>query len=347
MHQNGDASFIGATTIIEEDSFAYMKVKSPILNPKNVINSELQTDSAIQKHQQREYGTHLDGRDLTAVSSNWLEPDAAVTFDNNAKWDMGKWDQFEANKQLFNVKSTFDENLYTKKLDISKISRDQLQKAERIAREIEGTVSSNIHLREERGHAQEREMNEEDMYSGVVREDAYSNNTNSHKPLKHTNSGGKEKFNRGRHDVEKPAETENVWRRGEQLSAGPTTGPVKIMQPGPPNNYGPGQGPPNNYGPGQGPPNNYGPGQGPPNNYGPGQGPPNNYGPGQGMGYASGPPMKQTKEMNNNYRMVDNENGSSPFSENDGRASNSNSATRYEFDYRLYSYRTSYSQLTN
>lgn len=80
------------------------------------------------------------------------------------------WDQFEANERLYNVTSTYDENIYTKKLDKSTLTMEQQRQAERLAREIESQVSDNIHLREERGHALEREMDEEDLYSGVRRE---------------------------------------------------------------------------------------------------------------------------------------------------------------------------------
>ena len=52
--------------------------------------------------------------------------------------DIGTWNQFEANKKKFGVKSTFDENLYTKKLDMSSMSRAQVERAESLAREIEG-----------------------------------------------------------------------------------------------------------------------------------------------------------------------------------------------------------------
>lgn len=52
--------------------------------------------------------------------------------------------------RLFNVKSTFDENLYTTPLDMGSLSREQMAHAERMAAEIEGKTSSNIHMREER-----------------------------------------------------------------------------------------------------------------------------------------------------------------------------------------------------
>ena len=88
---------------------------------------------------------------------------------------MGNWNQFEANTRLFNVKNTYDENIYTKKIDMSKVSKSQLLKAEKLAREIEGSSSNNSHLQEERGQKVEYDMDEEDLYSGVLREDSYQN----------------------------------------------------------------------------------------------------------------------------------------------------------------------------
>jgi len=57
-----------------------------------------------------------------------------------------KWDQFEANRKLFKVETTFDENLYTTRLvrPTAEIERQ----AERIAREIESQPSRNMHMAE-------------------------------------------------------------------------------------------------------------------------------------------------------------------------------------------------------
>ena len=55
--------------------------------------------------------------------------------DLNDKND-AKWDQFEINKKKYNVVSTYDENLYTTKLDKSKITKEQNDYAEKIYNEI-------------------------------------------------------------------------------------------------------------------------------------------------------------------------------------------------------------------
>ena len=61
---------------------------------------------------------------------------------------IGKWNQFDANRVKFGIKSSYDENLYTKKLDKSSIPRSQIQNAEKLARAIESSCFyiSFIHL---------------------------------------------------------------------------------------------------------------------------------------------------------------------------------------------------------
>ena len=82
------------------------------------------------------------------------------------------WDQFKANEELFNVKSSFDENVYTTKLDVSQISARERQRAEQIARDIEQSTTTNIHMAEERGQVSSQDYadyDEEDRYSGVLK----------------------------------------------------------------------------------------------------------------------------------------------------------------------------------
>ena len=61
----------------------------------------------------------------------------------------GGWDQFAVNEQLTGQRSTYREELYTTKLS-SNISREQQAEAARLAKEIEGKVSTNMHIAEER-----------------------------------------------------------------------------------------------------------------------------------------------------------------------------------------------------
>lgn len=60
------------------------------------------------------------------------------------------WNQFEVNETLFGVKSTFDEELYTTKLERGPKMRDLEREAMRLAREIEGEETLDLHLAEVR-----------------------------------------------------------------------------------------------------------------------------------------------------------------------------------------------------
>ena len=74
-------------------------------------------------------------------------PDLDLSLEPN-----GEWDQFRANEQQFGLKSDYDEELYTTKIDRSGILyRMREIEAERKVREIEGDVATNPHIREERG----------------------------------------------------------------------------------------------------------------------------------------------------------------------------------------------------
>ncbi|QLQ81106.1 hypothetical protein HG537_0E04610 [Torulaspora globosa] len=84
----------------------------------------------------------------------------------------GTWDQFSVNEKKFGVKSTFDEHLYTTKINKNDPNYEKrLKEAERIAKEIESQGSAgNIHIAEDRGHVvDDSGLDEEDLYSGVDR----------------------------------------------------------------------------------------------------------------------------------------------------------------------------------
>ncbi|CAI8607939.1 unnamed protein product [Vicia faba] len=94
-------------------------------------------------------------------------PELDNIFDGS--WNRG-WDQFETNKMLFGVKSTFDEELYTTKLEKGPRMRELEMQALRIAREIEGEETQDIHLAEERGlYSDDFDIDEETRFSSVYR----------------------------------------------------------------------------------------------------------------------------------------------------------------------------------
>ncbi|KAL1538135.1 Polyadenylate-binding protein-interacting protein 3, variant 2 [Salvia divinorum] len=127
---------------------------------------ELMTDSCISQSRNVEAGRELE---------RWVPdeddpgcPELENIFDG--PWNRG-WDQFEVNKTLFGVKSTFDEELYTTKLDRGPRTKELEREALKIAREIEGEQTLDLHLAEERGIQIDGniEIDEETRFSSVYR----------------------------------------------------------------------------------------------------------------------------------------------------------------------------------
>ncbi|KAL5579527.1 hypothetical protein UlMin_011969 [Ulmus minor] len=115
------------------------------------IRSEKQKELMIDSHISQ--SRHVEaGRELAP----WVpdedvpqRPELENIFDG--PWKSRGWDQFRANEALFGVKSTFDEELYTTKLERGSLTREREKEAQRIAREIEGEETLDLHLAEERG----------------------------------------------------------------------------------------------------------------------------------------------------------------------------------------------------
>ncbi|EGW31189.1 uncharacterized protein SPAPADRAFT_51223 [Spathaspora passalidarum NRRL Y-27907] len=85
--------------------------------------------------------------------------------------DAGEWDQFKVNQERFGVESTYDEHLYTTRIDTSAPDyHERVARAEQIARDIETSTTTDRHILEERGvMVDDSGMDEEDKYSGVAR----------------------------------------------------------------------------------------------------------------------------------------------------------------------------------
>lgn len=169
----------GGTMIIPCEKVAQVYVKSLRLDHGHSSQS-FRTDTDISS------GAATDEKDLVVAGNSWTSPvsnggggadkhgrkgmfgTAAAAATDDMRGNIGKWDQFQANESKFGVKATYDENLYTTSLDKSTVDKDKQREAERLAREIEGTVTTNLHLAEERGQAVEGDYDEEDLYSGVL-----------------------------------------------------------------------------------------------------------------------------------------------------------------------------------
>lgn len=131
----------------------------------NGNRSGFKTDSSISNSRQG------GEREL----KRWV-PDSNENTDFSLEESGGRaWNQFDANEKLYNVKSDYDESLYT--TSINKAHPDYQKRvafAERKAREIERSAPVTAHVAEERvmdhqGGADDRD--EEEKYSGVRRQD--------------------------------------------------------------------------------------------------------------------------------------------------------------------------------
>ncbi|EOA30174.1 hypothetical protein CARUB_v10013292mg [Capsella rubella] len=127
---------------------------------------ELLTDSSISQSYHVDRERQL--KPWVPDESVPLRADLDNVFDN--PWNR-KWNQFEANESLFGVKSTFDEELYTTKLERGTQTKELEEQARRIANEIEGETTRDLHVAEERGLKlkEKFDFDEEARYSSVSR----------------------------------------------------------------------------------------------------------------------------------------------------------------------------------
>lgn len=144
---------------IRFDDMAELKAAS-----SSSSNGGIGTDAAISK-KKGDFGRE---REL----HRWLPEDGDVpalnTSDNNTQWD-----QFATNEKLFGLKTDFNEEIYTTKLDRNSAHiRANEANAERIAKEIMmASTGGNVHLAEERGQKLEGCEDEEMLYGAVVRKE--------------------------------------------------------------------------------------------------------------------------------------------------------------------------------
>jgi len=106
--------------------------------------SSFRTDSAIS-------GSTNQGQ---RVLERWV-PDAPEEVDGSLEStrtkSTGHWDQFAENERLFNIKTDYDENIYTTPIDRNHPQyKRRAAEADRKAREIEGSAATNSHVAEER-----------------------------------------------------------------------------------------------------------------------------------------------------------------------------------------------------
>lgn len=141
------------------------------------------TDAQISQRPNHAHGRQLKRFDdfssfdpSTAPTNSSRGNRDAETFGNLASVPRkaAKWDQFQVNEEQFGVRTSFDEDEYTTKIDRTSADYARRQReAERIAAEIESKPTSNTHLQEERNQAVTSNIDEESRYSGVHRPKSY------------------------------------------------------------------------------------------------------------------------------------------------------------------------------
>ncbi|KAH8118051.1 hypothetical protein DFH11DRAFT_1572083 [Phellopilus nigrolimitatus] len=141
------------------------------------VNDSFRTDNEIsrttpQKRERELQAWQPDAAETAAGAGAFELPRGDdLTFGAGSSTSPGQWDQFAANERLFGVRTHFDEDEYTTRLDRSaKDFKERERRAEQIAAEITGTTTTNPHVAEERGMTvDDSGVNEEDKYGAVVR----------------------------------------------------------------------------------------------------------------------------------------------------------------------------------
>jgi hypothetical protein len=149
------------------------------------INSSLGASTGFRTDTDISGGLTIRERNLQRWEPSSTDPSIDLSLDSSGTTG---WDQFEANERLFGATTSYDENIYTTRIDRSDPSyRRKEAEAARIAREIENSEADNPHLREERGLAPQGDgHDEEEKYSGVRREDSSFLPLQSGQPNKYT-----------------------------------------------------------------------------------------------------------------------------------------------------------------
>lgn len=200
----------GSTVLLSFADLVTLTVSKKNIEENEAKQHEFETDSNVGR---RTDLRELDGRDLQQVSNSWLAPETSTSLEPDEKsGGIGEWNQFEANKRLYNVQDTYDENFYTKKLDKSSLTKEQVRKADRVARSIENSTTNSIVLKEDRGQLEGEDFNEEDMFSGVQRGSSISNSATQ------ANDKHKNKTGRGP-SYQQPPGPQGVWKRGYNISS--------------------------------------------------------------------------------------------------------------------------------
>ncbi|KAI9184299.1 poly(A)-binding protein binding protein [Blastocladiella emersonii ATCC 22665] len=173
----------GATLVVALADVADLHVRNALVledEPKRARKG-FQTDTAISG------ATNLKERTLERwVGDGDGADDGGLELEALAAGRNTSWDQFRVNEAKFGLTTDYNDEFYTTKLDRNSDQyRAREREAARLAREIEGSLATNVHVLEERnklpraGNSSTNNvdlLDEEDRYGAVVR----NHNGNAH-----------------------------------------------------------------------------------------------------------------------------------------------------------------------
>ncbi|ANQ06461.1 Uncharacterized protein PCOAH_00007790 [Plasmodium coatneyi] len=157
---------INKAMIIPENSYNVIVVKNMNLELKDPdgvqnVKGRFQIDTDISE-KKKKYNLNSANRELKRwVCEGSFYDENKLTLDDNTK---EPWDQFEHNRKLYGVTTTYKEELYTTNLDVNKIPQHVKMHADKIAKELE---NRGMHLDPEDAERDNKELDEEDLFGAV------------------------------------------------------------------------------------------------------------------------------------------------------------------------------------
>jgi hypothetical protein len=154
-----DRDLVKATSWLTDDTYDATDISAIVAD--GMKENRMDSNGSVSRNGNPGVGLSQNARTGSGSGQSGLTPSQG-----------GTWNQFSANSRLFDVTSSFDENLYTTKLDVSKLTPQQIDRANKLASEIETEIGQDFHSKEERGQiisGEHDDLCEEDLYSGVSR----------------------------------------------------------------------------------------------------------------------------------------------------------------------------------
>ncbi|SBS95465.1 ataxin-2 like protein, putative [Plasmodium malariae] len=158
---------INKAMIIPENLYTIIvgkNIKLDLKDPDEVknLNEKFKLDGDISE-KKKKFNSSIVNREL----KRWV-CDSNDFDDSKLKLDEENinepWDQFEHNRKLYGVTTTYKEEIYTTNLDINKIPQYVKVHADKIAKELE---YRGIHLDPEDAERDNKDLDEEDLFGAV------------------------------------------------------------------------------------------------------------------------------------------------------------------------------------